>query len=190
LHSGESTINATPHQYSPRKNKALALNSEGECGNGDDIHQRHSALPPMTVAALGIRSVADLVELQEVARSAENTRTNPFMRLEHAWSTCPRFARGGLHHRDKSSRTFQRRKTSSTRGGHETAQWGPHASDWWRKETGLARGRACPAGPTGRCNGEEEDAGATDLEGPHVGVVCYSGPRTRKAKRRWAEMEI
>jgi hypothetical protein len=36
-------------------------------------------------------------------------------------------------------------------GGHETARWGPHASDWWQKETGLARGRAYPAGSTCRC---------------------------------------
>jgi hypothetical protein len=101
-------------------------------------------------AALEIRSVADLVEMREVARWAESTRMNPFMRLEYAWSTCPRFARGGLHRRDKSTRMLRRRKTSSTRGGHETARWGPHASDWWQKETGLARGRACPAGPTCR----------------------------------------
>jgi hypothetical protein len=101
----------------------------------------------VAAAALEIRSVVDLVELREVVRWAESTRTNPFMRLERAWSTCPRFARGGLHSRDKSVRTLRRRKTSSTRGGHETARWGPHASDWWQKETGLARGRACPASP-------------------------------------------
>jgi hypothetical protein len=101
-------------------------------------------------AALEIRSVADLVELREVVRWAESTRTNPFLCLERAWYTFPRFAHGGLHSRDKSTRTLQRRKTSSTRGGHETAWWGPHASDWWREETGLAHGRACPAGPTCR----------------------------------------
>jgi hypothetical protein len=148
----------------------------------DDVHRRHLALPPMTVAALEIRSVADLVELREVARWAENTRTNPFIRLERAWSMCPRFARGGLHRRDKSARTFRRRKTSSTCGGHGTARWGPHASDWWRKETGLARGRACPAGPTGRCNGEEEDMGTTDLEGPHVSAILLFWAAHKESK--------
>jgi hypothetical protein len=141
----------TPHQYSPRKNEAPALNSEGECGNGDDVHRRHSALPLVAVAALEIRSVADLVELREVARWAENIRTNPFMRLERSWSTCPRFAHGGLRRCDKSTRMFRRRKMSSTRGDLKTAQWGPHASDWWQKETGLACGRACPVDPTCRC---------------------------------------
>jgi hypothetical protein len=139
-----------PHQYSPRKNEAPALNSEGECGNGDDVHWWHSALPMVAVAALEIRSVADLVELREVARWAENIWMNPFMSLERAWSTCPRFARGGLHRRDKSVRTsgggrrVPRATVTRLPGG------GPHASDWWRKETGLARGRACPAGPTCR----------------------------------------
>jgi hypothetical protein len=56
----------------------------------------------VVVAALEIRSVADLMELREVARWTENIRMNPFMRLERAWSTCPWFARGGLRRRDKS----------------------------------------------------------------------------------------
>jgi hypothetical protein len=67
-------------------------------------------LPLVVVAALEIRSVADLVELREVARWAENIRTNPFMQLECAWSTCPRFARGGLRCRDKSARMFRTRR--------------------------------------------------------------------------------
>jgi hypothetical protein len=70
-HFGESMITATPHEYSPRENKAPALNSEGECGNRDDVHRRHSALPLVAVAALEIWSVAYLVELWNGERQGQ-----------------------------------------------------------------------------------------------------------------------
>jgi hypothetical protein len=147
---------------------AQVLNPIQDPSSGEELNPRRrtAALTSHAAVAQEIRLVADLVGQREVARQAENTRTNQFMRQAWAQRTMPRSTQ-----RRPWSSLFVGMKTTALTSGPHAAVANRHGAE----RGGWHPGPICRRKRAGARDGNPGPRGDAFLGGPKCGSEAQVG---------------